>query len=203
MNINSLDSLIKFHKVITTSVGYDIFLSQNRQNGVSGLYRWCSAPFRHVLCKHDYVYMTTFSALLAICAGNSPASGEFPTQRPVTRSFDVFFDLCLDKRLSKQSWGWSFETPSCSLWRHSNVYILILTSHDLSDLIDMCMKFIWFKAIVIWKFTLFIAWNKHARVNASQIWFYIYIYIYTNYPKYSMQSMVMTFPGAGHASLAP
>ena len=37
--------------------------------------------------------MEAFSALLAICAGNSPVSGEFPTQRPVTRSLDVFFDL--------------------------------------------------------------------------------------------------------------
>ena len=37
--------------------------------------------------------METFSALLAISAGISPVSGEFPTQRPVTRSFDVFFDL--------------------------------------------------------------------------------------------------------------
>ena len=45
--------------------------------------------------------METFSALLAICAGNSPVSGEFPAQRPVTRSFDVFFDLRLNKRLSK------------------------------------------------------------------------------------------------------
>ena len=64
--------------------------------------------------------MEPFSALLAICAGNSPVSGEFPAQRPVTRSFDVFFDLCPNKRLSKQSWGWWFETPSGSLWRHSN-----------------------------------------------------------------------------------
>ena len=37
--------------------------------------------------------METFSALLAICAGNSPVSGEFPAQRPVTQSFDVFFDV--------------------------------------------------------------------------------------------------------------
>ena len=43
--------------------------------------------------------METFSALLAICAGNSPAPGEFPAQRPVTRGFDVFFDLSLNKRL--------------------------------------------------------------------------------------------------------
>ena len=47
--------------------------------------------------------METFSALLAICAGNSPVPGEFLTQRPVTRSFDVFFDLRLNKRLSKHS----------------------------------------------------------------------------------------------------
>ena len=62
--------------------------------------------------------METFSALLAICAGNSPVTGEFPTQRPVTRSFDVFFDLRQNKRLSKQPWGWWFETPSRPLWRH-------------------------------------------------------------------------------------
>ena len=65
--------------------------------------------------------MVTFSALLAICAGNSRVTGEFPAQRPVTRSFDVFFDLCLNKRLSKQWGGWWFEKPSCSLWRHCNV----------------------------------------------------------------------------------
>ena len=47
--------------------------------------------------------METLSALLALCAGNSPATGEFPAQRPVTRSFDVFIDLHLNKRFSKQS----------------------------------------------------------------------------------------------------
>ena len=62
--------------------------------------------------------MEIFSALLAICAGNSPVPGEFPAQRPVTRSFDVFFDLRLNKRLCKQSWGWWFETPSRPFWRH-------------------------------------------------------------------------------------
>ena len=68
--------------------------------------------------------METFSALLAICAGNSPVTGEFPAQRPVTRSFDFFFDLHMNKRLSKQSWGWWFETPSRSLCRHCNEYVL-------------------------------------------------------------------------------
>ena len=64
--------------------------------------------------------METFSALPAICAGNSPVTSEFPTQRPVTWSFDVFFDLRLTKWLNKQSWSWWFETPSCPLWRHRN-----------------------------------------------------------------------------------
>ena len=65
--------------------------------------------------------METFSVLLALCAENSPVSGEFPAQRPVTRSFGVFFDLRLNKRLSKHWWGWWFGTQSCSLWRHCNI----------------------------------------------------------------------------------
>ena len=64
--------------------------------------------------------MKTFSALLAICAGISPVPDEFLTQRPVTRSFDVLFDLRPNKRLSKKSWGLWFETPSRPLWRHRN-----------------------------------------------------------------------------------
>ena len=64
--------------------------------------------------------METFPALLAICAGNSPVPGELPAQRPVTWSFAVFFDLRLNKPLSKQSWGWWFETLSRPLWRHCN-----------------------------------------------------------------------------------
>ena len=64
--------------------------------------------------------METFSALLAICAGNSPVTSEFPSQRPVMRSFDVSFDLRLTKRLSKQSQGWWFETQLRPIRRHSN-----------------------------------------------------------------------------------
>ena len=62
--------------------------------------------------------LETFSALLALCVRNSPVTGEFPSQRPVRRSFDVFFDLRLNKRLIKQSRLRLFETPSRSLWRH-------------------------------------------------------------------------------------
>ena len=52
--------------------------------------------------------------------GEFTSPGEFPAQRPVTRSFDVFFHLRLNKRLSKQPWGWWFETTRWSLWRHRN-----------------------------------------------------------------------------------
>ena len=56
--------------------------------------RWNVTDF--IMRRH---HMETFSALLAICAGNSPVPGEFPTQRTVTRSFDVFFFyLHLNKR---------------------------------------------------------------------------------------------------------
>ena len=79
---------------------------------------WFSDTWRVI---HDDVI--TFSTLLAICAGNSSVPGEFPAQRLLTRSFEVFFDLRLNKRLSKQSWGWWVKTLSRPLWRHSNTVL--------------------------------------------------------------------------------
>ena len=64
--------------------------------------------------------------ILALWNGNLPVTGEFPA--PVTRTFDVFLDLCLNKRLSKQSRGWWFDTSSPSLWRHRNVTCIVLYS---------------------------------------------------------------------------
>ena len=80
------------------------------------IHQWLPS-FQYSWWRHQ---MDTFSVLLAICAGNSSLTGDFPSQRPVTRSFDIFFDLSMNKRLSKQLWGWWFETPSCSLWRQCN-----------------------------------------------------------------------------------
>ena len=73
-------------------------LSSNSSNSKILLYKvimWCPSHGDVIKWKH-------FSALLALCAGNSPVPGEFPIRRPVTRSFDIFFDLRLNKRLSKQ-----------------------------------------------------------------------------------------------------
>ena len=78
--------------------------------------------------------METFSALLAICAENSPVPGEFPTQRPMMRSFDVFFDRRPNKGLSKQWQGWWFEMQSSPLWRHSNAVPIDVTSWTMSHL---------------------------------------------------------------------
>ena len=82
-----------------------------------------------------------FSALLALWAENSPVTGEFSAQRPVTRSFDAFFDLRLNKRLSKQSCGWGIETPLRSLWRHSNGYFFSVNATARENQYTKCNIF--------------------------------------------------------------
>ena len=77
-------------------------------------------PPEPVFCPWWRHQMETFSALLALCAGTSPVTGELPSRRPVRRSFHAFFDLRLNKRLGKQSTHRWFETPSRSLWSHFN-----------------------------------------------------------------------------------
>ena len=88
--------------------------------------------------------MEAYSGLLALCARNSPVTAEFPTQRPVTRSFDVFFDLCLNKRLTKQSWSLWFETPSCPLWCHCNATAHFVSVYCLCDMIH------WHNRLGVW-----------------------------------------------------
>ena len=64
-------------------------------------------------------HMETFFALLALCARNSPVTGEFPSQRPVTRSFDVFFDLPPNKR-------WANNQEARDLRRHCTHYDVVV-----------------------------------------------------------------------------
>ena len=98
--------------------------------------------------------METFSALLALCVGNSSVPDEFPTQRPVTRSFDVFFELCLNKRLSKQLRGWWFEMPSFSFWRHCNVCLLYGTNLVCCQKLEALVIMMKFQHIQAWKIFL-------------------------------------------------
>ena len=107
-------------------------------------YSLCITPPQPPVDKQSWWHqMETFSALLAICAGNSPVTGEFPGQRPVTRSFDVFFDLRLNKRTRKHSWDWWFETPSCSLWRHCNDYLMSRHHKEWNAASPLCIQMTW------------------------------------------------------------
>ena len=116
--VPTLSLLVAWEVVVLTTSGAAI----DKQVGITITFEFQSS-MQYV---HSFPWwrhqMEIFSALLAICAGNSPVPGEFPAQRPVTRSFDVFFDLRPNKRLSKQCWGWWFETPSRPLWHYCNVY---------------------------------------------------------------------------------
>ena len=104
--------------------------------------RWNSRTITTIVANSWWRHqMETISALLAICAGNSPVSGEFPAQRPVTRSFDVFFDLRMDGRLSKHSWSWWLDTLSCPLWRQSNG---TLTNWQNQNDTQICKNCSWF-----------------------------------------------------------
>ena len=52
---------------------------------------------------------------MALCEGNPPVTGGFPSQSPVTQSFDVFFDLRLNKR-------WAINRDAGDLRRHHAHY---------------------------------------------------------------------------------
>ena len=76
--------------------------------------------------------MEKISALLDLCAGNSPVNGEFPAQRPVTRSFEIFFDLRLNKRLSKP----------IAIWEpHRAHYFIVMTFQDIIHLPQLCESY--------------------------------------------------------------
>ena len=98
---------------------YEIFIFEIHRTLLHDLYvtleYFCNIPRIGPWWRHQ---METVSTLLAICAGNALVTGELPTPRPVPRCFDAFFDLRLNKRLSKQCWVWRFETPWGPLWRH-------------------------------------------------------------------------------------
>ena len=81
---------------------------------------------RFIWWRHQ---METLSTLLAICVGNSPITGEYPAQGPVTWSFDVFFDLRLNKRLSKEWRNRWFETPSA----HYDVTVMNMAASNSCD----------------------------------------------------------------------
>ena len=106
--------------------------SDKRISHLYVLYTKRNTRLSHYSCWRHQI--ETFSALLAICAGNSPVIDEFPALRSVTRSFDFLFHLRMNKRLSKQSWGWWFKTLSRPLWRHCNGTLVADSRHRKTNL---------------------------------------------------------------------
>ena len=111
--------------------------------------------------------METFSVLLAICAGNSPVTIEFPAQRPVMQSFDVFFDLRLNKRLSKQSWGWRFEMLSYPLWLHCNGFFTLHS--DIMELPSTAIQILIF--ILLYHMSIIMK-----KMSEAECFVYLFIY---------------------------
>ena len=136
--------------------------------------------------------MEMFSALLALCAVNSPVPGEFPSQRPVTRSLDVFFDMCLNKQLSKQLWGWWFETPSRSLWRHCQG--LVKSGPQIWPQLTVCVFTIILLVCIIvkpWKicWTMGLNWycvNEYSKTKQNTA-----VCTFNEIPMYSYRLMIL------------
>ena len=140
--------------------------------------------------------METFPALLVLCARNSPVTGEFPGQRPVTQSFDVFFDLRLNKRFSKQSSGMWIETPSRSLWRHcydSHVRHIMKYAHCLRiALLCGVLVYLYFKCKVLTDIPLSRT-NHLSRLAIKATWQLLYLtipYVQWNITRCKHQTMI-------------
>ena len=127
----------------------------------------------------------TFSALLAICAGSSPVTGEFPAQRPVSRNFDVFFEQRrLNKPLSKQWWGWWFETLSRPLCRHCNAHGKYTMRTTSTSKLMLCSNTI-FRAQL--KHTVAV-YNEHDQPSTTCCWRFNFV----SYSHYDIQGIAVT-----------
>ena len=115
------------------------------------------------LSHDDVIKWKKNSALLDLCEGNSSVTGEFPSQRPVTQSFDVFFDMRLNKRLSKHSWGWWFETPLRPLWRHCKDSTRCVLVMALLEIQKDPYQYIW----IIKRSQIWISWTNINRCKCK------------------------------------
>ena len=120
--------------------------------------------------------------------------GEFAGPRwiPLTRSFDVFFDLRLNKRLSKQSWGWWFETLSHPLWYHRHVFGLY---HD--DKIQCNMRHERMPGVLLFLFlgvdTVQQIHRIYLVLGINKLWI-CHIYAYTRHDVYAMPNPAYCHP---------
>ena len=131
---------------------------------------YCAPLFIDGISSHVFMMTSSKGNIFRVTGplcGEFTGPGEFPTQRPVTRSFDVFFDLRLNKRLSKQSWGWWFEMLSCPLWRHCNVKVLIRHIMPISCAYVYVLLYVYFDYVWVRDRETLCPWARaRARVRA-------------------------------------
>ena len=99
------------------NIVFQTVISLGKQMERSGHTHWSSSQVQAPGASVIYSWWGNIFVLLAICE----VTCEFPSQRPVTRSFDIIFDLCLNKRLSKQPRLRWFEAPPRPFCRHCNI----------------------------------------------------------------------------------
>ena len=112
---HDVTSLINWYEMLHAGDLTNRFFADQTYDYIFSVFTIWSGEPRHSQCM-----MAAWNGSIFRVTGPLWVSCEFPSQRPVTRGFDVFFDLRLDKRLSKQSRRRWFETPSHPLWRHCN-----------------------------------------------------------------------------------
>ena len=108
--------IIDLHQSGTCAISSCISIKRIMIHG--GIYHDDVIKWEHF--PHYWLFVCVSVRVGGWVGGDSPVPGEFPAQRPVTRSLMFFFDLRLNKRLGKQWWCWLFEMPSRPLWRHCN-----------------------------------------------------------------------------------
>ena len=146
--------------------------------------------------------METFFVLLAICAGNSPVTGEFPSQRPVTRSFDVFFDLCLNKRLSKHQW------LDAGDWRRHRAHyaVTVMSSSDLQQFINTGISASFVEAasitFVVWKELANEILSLRTHFPPASTWYghsHLFIFNWFSIPSYTKEAAKFAIRLTRHA----
>ena len=129
---------IKIQSISQTINAFENIISKNGRHFVLTTMPW----WRH--------QRETFSALLAFCAGNSPVTGEFPSQRPVTRGFGIFFDLRLNKGLCE--------------YRDAGDLRRYRTHYDVTDMVLICCSSDMFCSIKMLSWNIQTIW-MHSTVH--------------------------------------
>ena len=123
--------------------------------------------------------------------GEFTGTGEYPAQRPVTRSFDVFCDLRLNKRLSKQPWGWWIETPPWSLWCHCNAHLTNSCKYRWTSYLFQINNI--YKLFLLSRYAYlsphlpeYYSWRRHTKIqyfpNTMRTFVFCYVFLLVSLP---------------------